>query len=139
MTPSASRSRRLSSVAQLGVALAATAAAWIPLAASARPWPIPQSRWTGSVQDYPAPSAAPRPWWNSGASTGDQVYATPLLTPDHKAQHCNTRRLIGVLRGRSVVYAMIRDDARSWVITLSGPLGYHGGYNASVGRGPRPL
>jgi len=138
MTPSASRSRRLSSAAQLGVALAATVAAWLPIAASARSWPIPQSRWTGSVQDYPAPTAPTRPWWNPGANTGDQAYATPPLTPEQQAQRCNTGRLIGGLGGGAVAYAMSRDDGRAWAIPLGALLGSQVGCNAAAGRGPLP-
>ena len=138
MTPSASRPHRLSSAARLGVAFAATTAAWLPLTASARPWPIPQSRWNGSVQDYPAPTAPPRPWWNQGASTGDQAYATPPLTPEQQAQRCNTGRLIGGLGGGAVAYAMSRDDGRAWAIPLGALLGSQVGCNAAAGRGPLP-
>jgi hypothetical protein len=138
MSTSASRSHRLSAAARLGVALAATAAAWLPLTASARPWPIPQSRWNGSVQDYPAPSAPPRPWWNSGSNSGGQAYATPPLTPEQQAQRCNTGRLIGGLGGGAVAYAMSRDDGRAWAIPLGALLGSQVGCNAAAGRGPLP-
>ena len=138
MPTSASCPRRLSSAPRLAVALAATAAAWLPLTASARPWPIPQSRWTGSVQDYPAPTAPPRPWWNPGASTGNQAYAAPPLTPEQQAQRCNTGRLIGGLGGGAVAYAMSRDDGRAWAIPLGALLGSQVGCNAAAGRGPLP-
>ena len=115
MTTSASRQVHL---ARIGVAFAAVATAWLPLAASARPWPIPQSRWNGSIQDYPAPSTSPRPWWNPGSNTGDQAYGTPPLTPEQQIQRCNTGRLIGGLGGGAVAYAMSRDDGRAWAIPL---------------------
>jgi hypothetical protein len=138
MSTSVSRSQRLSSAARLGFALAVTATAWIPHAASARPWPIPQTSWNGSVQDYPAPTAPPRPWWNRGASTGSQAYATPPLTPEQQAQRCNTGRLIGGLGGGAVAYAMSRDDGRAWAIPLGALLGSQVGCNAAAGRGPLP-
>lgn len=138
MCPSASRSHRLSSAARLGFGLAVTATAWIPLAASARPWPIPQTSWNGSVQDYPAPTASPRPLWNRGASTGYQAYATPQLTPEQQAQRCNTGRLIGGLGGGAVAYAMSRDGGRTWAIPLGALLGSQVGCNAAAGRGPLP-
>jgi hypothetical protein len=138
MSTSASRPHHLSAAARLGVALAATAAAWLPLTASARPWPIPQSRLNGSVQDYPVPTAPQRPWWNPGASTGDQAYATPPFTPEQQAQRCNTGRLIGGLGGGAVAYAMSRDDGRAWAIPLGALLGSQVGCNAAAGRGPLP-
>jgi hypothetical protein len=138
MSTSASRSHRLSCSTRLGVALTATAATWLPLAASARPWPIPQSRWNESVQDYPAPSAPPRPWWNPGSNTGYQAYATPPLSPEQQAQRCNTGRLIGGLGGGAVAYAMSRDDGRAWAIPLGALLGSQVGCNAAAGRGPLP-
>ncbi len=137
MRTSASRSHRLSAAARRGFALAATTATLIPLAASARPWPIPQTSWNGSVQDYPAPTAQPRPW-NSGANTGYQAYATPPLTPEQQIQRCNTGRLIGGLGGGAVAYAMSRDDGRAWAIPLGALLGSQVGCNAAAGRGPKP-
>ena len=110
----------------------------MPLAASARPWPIPQSRWNGSVQDYPAPTAPPRTWWNPGVSTGSQAYATPPLTPEQQIQRCNTGRLIGGLGGGAVAYAMSRDDGRAWAIPLGALVGSQVGCNAAAGRGPLP-
>ena len=135
---------------RLGLALAATAAALSPLAASARRWPIPQSNWTSSVQDYPAPSAAPRPWWSGhsnqgygpgyGAPNGNgyQAYGNPPLTPEQQAQRCNTGRLIGGLGGGAVAYAMSRNDGRAWAIPLGALLGSQVGCNAAAGRGPLP-
>jgi hypothetical protein len=138
MSNSASRQVLLRAAARVGVALTAMATAWLPLAASARPWPIPQSLWNGSVQDYPAPSAPPRPWWNSGSNTGDQAYTTPPLTPEQQIQRCNTGRLIGGLGGGAVAYAMSRDDGRAWAIPLGALLGSQVGCNAAAGRGPLP-
>ena len=138
MNTSASRPDRLSAAARLGFALAVTATALIPLAASARPWPIPQTSWNSSVQDYPAPTAPPRPWWNPGANTGYQAYATPPLTPEQQIQRCNTGRLIGGLGGGAVAYAMSRDDGRAWAIPLGALLGSQVGCNAAAGRGPLP-
>ena len=138
MTTSASRSHRLSCAVQLGVALVATATALIPLAAAARPWPVAQTSWTSSIQDYPAPTAPPRPWWNPGATTGYQAYGTPPLTPEQQIQRCNTGRLIGGLGGGAVAYAMSRDDGRAWAIPLGALLGSQVGCNAAAGRGPRP-
>ncbi len=117
MSTSASRQVHLRPAARVGVALAAMATAWLPLAASARPWPIPQSRWNGSVQDY----------------------ATPPLTPEQQMQRCNTGRLIGGLGGGAVAYAMSRDDGRAWAIPLGALLGSQVGCNAAAGRGPLPL
>jgi hypothetical protein len=146
MSTSASRSHRLSTAARLGVALAATAAAWLPLTASARPWPIPQTSWNGSVQDYPAaphpPQARWTPGWgygsNSSINSGYQAYATPPLTPEQQLQRCNTGRLIGGLGGGAVAYAMSRDDGRAWAIPLGALLGSQVGCNAAAGRGPLP-
>ena len=125
--------------------------ALLPQMAMARPWPIPQSRWTDSVQDYPAAAPpAPRPWWtgNSGQSYGSgygaqtgngyQAYGTPPLTPKQQAQRCNTGRLIGGLGGGAVAYAMSRDDGRAWAIPLGALLGSQVGCNAAAGRGPLP-
>ena len=138
MTTSASRLHRLSAATRSGFVLAATAAALSPLAASARPWPIPQPSWSGSVQDYPAPSAPPRPWWNPAATSGDQAYATPPLTPEQQIQRCNTGRLIGGLGGGAVAYAMSRNEGRAWAIPLGALLGSQVGCNAAAGRGPLP-
>ena len=138
MTTSASRQVHLRSAARIGVAFAAVATALLPLAASARPWPIPQSRWNWSIQDYPAPSTPPRPWWNPGSNTGDQAYGTPPLTPEQQIQRCNTGRLIGALGGGAVAYAMSRDDGRAWAIPLGALLGSQVGCNAAAGRGPLP-
>ncbi len=138
MSISASRQVHLRAAARVGVALAAMATAWLPLAASARPWPIPQSRWNVNVQDYPAPSAPPRPWWNPGSNTGDQAYATPPLTPEQQIQRCTTGRLIGGLAGGAAAYAMSRDDGRAWAIPLGALLGSQVGCNAAAGRGPLP-
>jgi hypothetical protein len=138
MNTSASRPDLLSAAARLGFVLAAATAALLPLAASARPWPIPQTSWSSSVQDYPAPTAPPRPWWNPGVNTGDQAYATPPLTPEQQIQRCNTGRLIGGLGGGAVAYAMSRDDGRSWAIPLGALLGSQVGCNAAAGRGPLP-
>jgi hypothetical protein len=110
----------------------------LPLAASARTWPIPQTSRSSTVQDYPAPTAPPRPWWNPGVNTGDQAYATPPLTPEQQIQRCNTGRLIGGLGGGAVAYAMSRDDGRSWAIPLGALLGSQVGCNAAAGRGPLP-
>ncbi|WP_398328363.1 glycine zipper 2TM domain-containing protein [Vulcanococcus sp.] len=138
MPPSASRSHRLSSATRLGVALAATTAALLPLSASARPWPIAQTSWSSSVHDYPAPTAPPRPWWNPGVNTGDQAYANLPLIPEQQAQRCNTGRLIGGLGGGAVAYAMSRNDGRAWAIPLGALLGSQVGCNAAAGRGPLP-
>jgi hypothetical protein len=104
------------------------------------PWPIPQSRWAGSVQNDPAPSAPPRPWWtgNASQSYGYQAYGTPPLTPEQQIQRCNTGRLIGGLGGGAVAYAMSRDDGRAWAIPLGALLGSQVGCNAAAGRGPLP-
>lgn len=120
-------------LSSLGVA--ATISALLPQMAMARPWPIPQSRWTGSVQDYPAPSAPPRPWWSGNANQG---YGKPPLTPEQQSQRCNTGRLIGGLGGGAVAYAMSRDDGRAWAIPLGALLGSQVGCNAAAGRGPVP-
>ena len=140
---------RCTVLSSLGVA--ATISALLPQTALARPWPIiPQSRWTGSVQDYPAPSAPPRSWWSGnanqgygpgyGAPTGNgyQTYGNPPLTPEQQAQRCNTGRLIGGLGGGAVAYAMSRDDGRAWAIPLGALLGSQVGCNAAAGRGPLP-
>jgi hypothetical protein len=133
------------------LSVTATISALLPQTALARPWPIiPQSRWTGSVQDYPAPSAPPRSWWSGnanqgygpgyGAPTGNgyQTYGNPPLTPEQQAQRCNTGRLIGGLGGGAVAYAMSRDDGRAWAIPLGALLGSQVGCNAAAGRGPLP-
>ena len=120
-------------LSSLGVA--GTISALLAQTALARPWPIPQSRWTGSVQDYPAPSAPPRPWWSANAN---QAYGNPPLTPEQQAQRCNTGRLIGGLGGGAVAYAMSRDDGRAWAIPLGALLGSQVGCNAAAGRGPLP-
>ena len=133
----------------LGVSAAISAL--LPQMAMARPWPIPQSRWNESVQDYPAAAPpAPRPWWTGnagnrydsgyGAPTGNgyQAYGTPPLTPEQQAQRCNTGRLIGGLGGGAVAYAMSRDDGRAWAIPLGALLGSQVGCNAAAGRGPLP-
>ena len=125
--------------------------ALLPQMAMARPWPIPQSRWNESVQDYPAAAPpAPRPWWTGnagnrydsgyGAQTGNgyQAYSNPPLTPEQQAQRCNTGRLIGGLGGGAVAYAMSRDDGRAWAIPLGALLGSQVGCNAAAGRGPLP-
>ena len=138
MPPSASRSHRCNTAARFGIAIAATATALIPLAASARPWPIPRTSWTGSVQDYPAPTAPPRPWWNPAANSDYQAYAASPLTPEQQIQRCNTGRLIGGLGGGAVAYAMSRDDGRAWAIPLGALLGSQVGCNAAAGRGPLP-
>ena len=138
MTTSASRPHGLRSAARLGIALAAMATGLLPLAASARPWPIPHSSWNSNVQDYPAPTAPPRPWWNPGPNTGDQAYATPPLSPEQQIQRCNTGRLIGGLGGGAVAYAMSRDLGRAWAIPLGALLGSQVGCNAAAGRGPLP-
>jgi hypothetical protein len=123
-------------VSCLGVS--ASISALLPQMAMARPWPIPQSSWSGSVQDYPAPSAPPRPWWMGNAANGYQAYGTPPLTPEQQAQRCNTGRLIGGLGGGAVAYAMSRDDGRAWAIPLGALLGSQVGCNAAAGRGPLP-
>jgi hypothetical protein len=133
--------------------LSASISALLSPMAMARPWPVPQSSWSGSVQDYPAPSAPPRPWWmgsaangygsySSGhgapAGSGYQAYGTPPLTPEQQAQRCNTGRLIGGLGGGAVAYAMSRDEGRAWAIPLGALLGSQVGCNAAAGRGPLP-
>ena len=139
---------RQAALSCLGVS--AAIGALVPQIAVARPWPIPQSRWTGSVQDYPAPPAPPRPWWTgnagNGYGSGDrepvanryQAYGTPPLTPEQQAQRCNTGRLIGGLGGGAVAYAMSRDDGRAWAIPLGALLGSQVGCNTAAGRGPLP-
>lgn len=147
--PLSRRWLRLTAISCLG--LSAAISALLPQMAMARPWPIPQSRWTGSVQDYPAAAPlAPRPWWtgNSGQSyssgygvqtgNGYQAYGTPPLTTEQQAQRCNTGRLIGGLGGGAVAYAMSRDDGRAWAIPLGALLGSQVGCNAAAGRGPLP-
>jgi hypothetical protein len=117
----------------------ATISALVPQMVMARPWPIPQSTWTGSVQDYPAPAAPPRPWWyGTQTSSNDQAYGIPPLTPEQQAQRCNTGRLIGGLGGGIAAYAMSRDDGRAWAVPLGTLLGSQVGCNAAAGRGPRP-
>lgn len=138
MSASAFRRHRLCAAALTGVAITTTATALLPQLASARPWPIPQSRWSNSVQDYPEPSAPPRPWWNSQAKDGYQSYDRPPLTPEQQAQRCNTGRLIGGLGGGAVAYAMSRDDGRAWAIPLGALLGSQVGCNTAAGRGPLP-
>lgn len=138
MSTSASRRHRLCAAALTGVAITTTVTALLPQLASARPWPIPQSRWSNSVQDYPEPSAPPRPWWNSQAKDGYQSYDRPPLTPEQQAQRCNTGRLIGGLGGGAVAYAMSRDDGRAWAIPLGALLGSQVGCNTAAGRGPLP-
>ena len=146
MTTSASRRPPRRSVLRIGMALAATSAAWLPLAASARPWPLPQSRWNTAVQDYPTAPPPPQPWWNDrsgygygpSANSGYQTYGAPPLTPEQQAQRCNTGRLIGGLGGGAVAYAMSRDDGRAWAIPLGALLGSQVGCNAAAGRGPLP-
>ena len=144
MSTPVSRSRRLSSIVQMGLALAVSAAASTPLAASARPWPIPQSRWNSAVQDDPAAPRQPRPWWSGRSGSDDrygngyQAYGTPPLTPEQQAQRCNTGRLIGGLGGGAVAYAMSRDEGRAWAIPLGALLGSQVGCNAAAGRGPLP-
>jgi hypothetical protein len=135
-------------VSCLGVS--ASISALLPQMAMARPWPIPQSSWTSSVQDYPAPTAPPRPWWRGNpangygsgygvpGSSGDQAYGEQPLTPEQQAQRCNTGRLIGGLGGGAVAYAMSRDDGRAWAIPLGALLGSQVGCNAAAGRGPLP-
>ena len=131
-------------VSCLGVS--ASLSALLPQMAMARPRPIPQSSWSGSVQDYPAPPAPPRPWWRGDAangygtpsSSGYQAYGAPPLTPEQQAQRCNTGRLIGGLGGGAVAYAMSRDDGRAWAIPLGALLGSQVGCNAAAGRGPLP-
>lgn len=125
--------------------------ALLPQMAMARPWPIPQSRWNDSVQDYPAAAPpAPRPWWTGNAGNrydsgygvptgnGYQAYSNPPLTLEQQAQRCNTGRLIGGLGGGAVAYAMSRDDGRAWAIPLGALLGSQVGCNAAAGRGPLP-
>ncbi len=124
---------RRMALSSLGVA--ATISALLPQTAMSRPWPTPQSRWTGSVRDYPAPSAPPRSWWSGNANQG---YGNPPLTPEQQAQRCNTGRLIGGLGGGAVAYAMSRDDGRAWAIPLGALLGSQVGCNAAAGRGPMP-
>jgi len=118
-------------LSSLGVA--ATISALLPQTAMSRPWPIPQSHWRGSVQDHPAPSAPPRPWWSSNSN---QAYGNPPLTPEQQAQRCNTGRFIGGLGGGAVAYVMSRDDGRAWAIPLGALLGSQVGCNAAAGRGP---
>lgn len=120
MSTSASRSHRLSSVVRLGVALAVSATASTPLAASARPW---WSGRSGSADCY---------------GKGYQAYGTPPLTPVQQVQRCNTGRLIGGLGGGAVAYALSRDDGRAWAIPLGALLGSQVGCNAAAGRGPLP-
>jgi len=139
MTFLASRGRWLRQTAVRSLGLTATIGALVPQIAMARPWPIPQSNWSGSVQDYPAPTAPPRPWWRgTPASNSNQAYANPPLTPEQQAQRCNAGRLIGGLGGGAVAYAMSRDDGRAWAIPLGALLGSQVGCNAAAGRGPLP-
>jgi hypothetical protein len=139
MTFLASRGRWLRQTAVRSLGLTATIGALVPQIAMARPWPIPQSNWSGSVQDYPATTAPPRPWWRgTPASNGNQAYANPPLTPEQQAQRCNAGRLIGGLGGGAVAYAMSRDDGRAWAIPLGALLGSQVGCNAAAGRGPLP-
>jgi hypothetical protein len=127
---------RRTAVRCLGVS--ATISTLIPQLAMARPWPIQQSSWNGSVQDYPAPTTPPRPWWTGNARSSNQDYGTPPLTPQQQVQRCNTGRLIGGLGGGAVAYAMSRDDGRAWAIPLGALLGSQVGCNAAAGRGPLP-
>lgn len=136
MSISAFRRYRFCTAALTGFALTATAL--LPQLASARPWPIPQSRWSNSVQDYPAPTMPPRDWWNSQTGNRDQAYGRPPLTPEQQVQRCNTGRLIGGLGGGAVAYAMSRDDGRAWAIPLGALLGSQVGCNTAAGRGPLP-
>ncbi|MEY3545440.1 MAG: hypothetical protein RLZZ247_1597 [Cyanobacteriota bacterium] len=139
MTCLASQRRWLRQTAVRSLGLTATIGALVPQIAMARPWPIPQSNWSGSVQDYPAPTASPRPWWRgTPISNGHQAYANPPLTPEQQAQRCNAGRLIGGLGGGAVAYAMSRDDGRTWAIPLGALLGSQVGCNAAAGRGPLP-
>jgi len=140
---------RRTALSCLGVS--ASISALLPQMAMARPWPIPQSRWSGSVQDYPGtPPPAPRPWWSgySGQGYGSsygiaannsyQAYGNPPLTPEQQVQRCNTGRLIGGLGGGAVAYAISRNDGRAWAIPLGALLGSQVGCNAAAGRGPLP-
>jgi hypothetical protein len=150
MTPLAFQRRWLRQTAACCLGVSATLSALLPQLVKAHPWPIQQTNWNGSVQDYPSPPAPARPWWRShaaespgrgyGAPTNDgsQPYGAPPLTPEQQAQRCNTGRLIGGLGGGAVAYAMSRDNGRAWAIPLGALLGSQVGCNTAAGRGLLP-
>lgn len=148
MTLLAFQRRWLRQTAACCLGVSATLSALLPPMVKAHPWPIQQTNWNGSVQDYPSPPAPARPWWRSNAAQGPgpgyeyghryDAYGAQPLTPEQQAQRCNTGRLIGGLGGGAVAYAMSRDNGRAWAIPLGALLGSQVGCNTAAGRGLLP-